>query len=86
MARKPGDQRWPSITVVRPVRGLDVDAAKNLAAALDNDYPGDVETIFVFDDDLDPGFATVRKAIAAHAAAGARGTATIMVPDNRLRP
>ena len=27
----------PSITVVRPVRGLDVDAAKNLAAALDND-------------------------------------------------
>ena len=79
MARKPGDHRWPSITVVRPVRGLDVDAAKNLAAALDNDYPGEVETIFVFDDDLDPGFATVRKAIAAHVAAGARGTATIMV-------
>jgi len=72
--------KWlPSITVVRPVRGLDVDAAKNLAAALDNEYPGEVETIFVFDDDLDPGFATVRKAIAAHVAAGARGTATIMV-------
>ena len=27
----------PSITVVRPVRGLDVDADRNLAAALDND-------------------------------------------------
>jgi ceramide glucosyltransferase len=69
----------PSITVIRPVRGLDVDADKNLAAALDNDYPGEVETIFVFDDDLDPAFAAVRKAIAAHVAAGRRGTAMIMV-------
>jgi len=69
----------PSVTVVRPVRGLDVDAAKNLAAALDNDYPGEVETIFVFDDDLDPAFATVRQAIADHVAAGRRGTAMLMV-------
>ena len=69
----------PSITVVRPVRGLDVDAAKNVAAALDNDYPGKVETIFVFDDDLDPAFAVVRKGIATHVAAGRRGTAMIMV-------
>ncbi len=69
----------PSITVVRPVRGLDVDAAKNLVAALDNEYPGEVETIFVFDDDLDPAFATVRRAIAAHVAAGRRGTAMLMV-------
>lgn len=74
-----GDHPLPSITVVRPVRGLDVDAAQNLAAALDNEYPGEVETIFVFDDVLDPGFATVRKAIAEHVAAGRRGTAMIMV-------
>ena len=69
----------PSITVVRPVRGLDVDADKNLAAALDNDYPGEVETIFVLDDELDPAFATVRKAIAAHVAAGGRGKAKVML-------
>jgi len=76
----------PSITVVRPVRGLDVDAAKNLAAALDNDYPGEVETIFVFDDDLDPAFATVRQAIADHVAAGGRGTAMLMWQERRPRP
>ena len=69
----------PSITVVRPVRGLDVDADKNLTAALDNDYPGEVETIFVLDDELDPAFATVRKAIAAHVAAGGRGKAKMML-------
>ena len=37
IAGKLAGQWLPSITVVRPVRGLDVDAAKNLAAALDND-------------------------------------------------
>ncbi|MGO9290879.1 MAG: hypothetical protein ACLQIJ_19285, partial [Polyangia bacterium] len=69
----------PSITVVRPVKGLDVDAEQNLAAALDNDYPGEVETIFVLDDELDPAFATVRKAVAAHVAAGRFGKARIML-------
>ena len=69
----------PSITVIRPVRGLDVDAADNLAAALYNAYPGEVDTIFVFDDEFDPAFPVVRKAIAAHAAAGRSGTATILV-------
>lgn len=69
----------PSITVVRPVKGLDVDAEQNLAAALDNDYPGEVETIFVLDDELDPAFATVRKAVAAHVATGRFGKARIML-------
>ena len=69
----------PSIAVVRPVKGLDVDAAENLTAALDNDYPGEVQTIFVLDDELDPAFATVRKAIADHVAAGRRGKATVML-------
>jgi ceramide glucosyltransferase len=74
-----GSETLPSITVIRPVRGLDVDADKNVAAALDNDYPGEVETIFVFDDELDPAFGAVRRGIAAHLAAGRRGTAMIMV-------
>ena len=73
-----GRETLPSITVVRPVRGLDVDAASNAAAALDNDYPGEVETIFVFDDYLDPAIPIVRAAIAAHVEAGRRGSATVM--------
>ncbi len=47
--------RYPSVTVVRPVRGSDVGAAENFAAALDTGYPGEVETLFVFDSDDDPG-------------------------------
>jgi ceramide glucosyltransferase len=74
-----GRAALPSITVVRPVKGLDVDEAKNAAAALENDYPGEVDTIFVFDDNLDPAIPVVRKAIGAHADAGRRGTAMILV-------
>jgi hypothetical protein len=44
----------PSVTVIRPVRGKDVGAAENFKAALDTGYPGEVETIFVFDDENDP--------------------------------
>ncbi len=48
--------QFPSISVIRPVRGADVGAAENYAAALDNGYPGEIETIFVFDDADDPGY------------------------------
>ena len=49
------------MTVIRPVRGLDVGAAENLRAALDTGYPGDVETLFVFDDADDPGYPIARE-------------------------
>src|SRR5438874_397909 len=48
--------QFPSISVIRPVRGADVGAAENYAAALDTGYPGDIETLFVFDDADDPGY------------------------------
>jgi len=67
----------PSISVIRPVRGADVGAAENYAAALDNGYPGEIETIFVFDDADDPGYPIAQKAIADHVARGGHGTAEI---------
>ena len=56
-ARRPGRRlsQLPSVSVIRPVRGADVGAAENCAAALDNGYPGEIETLFVFDDADDPG-------------------------------
>src|SRR5262245_22570564 len=60
--------QYPSITVVRPVRGADVGAAENVAAALDTGYPGEVETLFIFDDEQDPGLPVVRRAVARHQA------------------
>jgi ceramide glucosyltransferase len=61
---RPRLDRYPSISVIRPVRGRDVDAAENFAAALDTGYPGPVETIFVVDDESDPAWPLLRQAVA----------------------
>ena len=70
---------YPSITVIRPVRGKDVDAAENFAAALATGYPGQVETLFVFDDEHDPGLPIAQAAVKAHRVAGLPGTADVIV-------
>jgi ceramide glucosyltransferase len=59
-------QVYPSVSVIRPVRGLDAGARENIAAALDTGYPGDIETIYVFDDESEPELPLVREAIRAH--------------------
>jgi ceramide glucosyltransferase len=72
-------KRYPSVTVIRPVRGKDVGAAENFTAALDTGYPGDVETLFVFDDDKDPGLPVARDVVARHRRMGRPGTADVVV-------
>lgn len=52
---------YPSLTVIRPIRGLDVGAADNVRALLDSDYPGELEILFVFDEVRDPACALVRE-------------------------
>jgi ceramide glucosyltransferase len=71
--------RYPSVSVIRPVRGADVGAAENYAAALDNGYPGEVETLFIFDDERDAGYPIACAAVARHRAAGGRGRAAVLV-------
>lgn len=71
--------KYPSLTVVRPIRGLDPGAKENIDAALDNGYPGDIETIFVFDDEDEPALPLVRSAIAAHEASSRPGTARVVI-------
>ena len=70
--------RYPSVTVIRPIRGLDAGAEQNIPAALDNGYPGRVETIFVFDDASEPALPLARAAIAAHRRAGSPGSARVV--------
>ncbi|MCU1278564.1 MAG: hypothetical protein JWM53_2110 [bacterium] len=70
---------YPSVTMIRPVRGKDVGAAENFAAALDTGYPGEVETLFIFDDDSDPGLPIARAVVAQHIAQGRRGRADVVV-------
>ena len=62
--------RYPSLTVIRPIRGLDVEAIENLRAALDTGYPGECETLFVLDDEQEPALALIRQAMREARAAG----------------
>src|SRR6476661_5003172 len=70
---------YPSVTIIRPVRGADVGAAENFAAALDTGYPGKVETIFLFDEADDPGYPIACEVVRRHRAAGRPGTAEVLV-------
>ena len=54
----------PSVTVIRPIRGLDVEARQNVRALLALDYPGEWEALFVFDSEEDPAFAVTREELA----------------------
>jgi ceramide glucosyltransferase len=72
-------KHYPSITVVRPVRGKDVGAAANFRAALDTGYPGEVETLFIFDDEMDPGLPVARAVVEEHRASGRPGRADVVI-------
>ncbi|MDJ0763876.1 MAG: glycosyltransferase [Myxococcota bacterium] len=54
---------YPSISVIRPIKGLDAGAEDNIHAALHNGYPGENETIFVFDNRSEPALPLVEQAI-----------------------
>jgi ceramide glucosyltransferase len=72
-------QRYPSITVIRPIRGLDAGARENINAALDNGYPGQVETLFIFDDRNEPAVPLAEEAIKEHERQKAPGSARILL-------
>ena len=59
---------YPSVTVIRPIRGLDVGARENLEALLSLDYPGELEIFCVLDSEADPAYPLVRELIARRSA------------------
>jgi ceramide glucosyltransferase len=75
--------RYPSITIIRPVRGLDVGADDNFRADLATSYPGEVETLFVFDDARDPALPVARRVVDEHRASGRRGDVEILIAGAR---
>lgn len=54
---------YPSLTVIRPIRGLDAGCRENTLALLDQDYPGQLDTIFVFDSANDPAVPVVAQVL-----------------------
>jgi ceramide glucosyltransferase len=63
-------ENYPSVSLIRPIKGLDTGLEHNIRAALDHGYPGDVETIFVFDDPREPALPVVEQALAERKRAG----------------
>ena len=60
----PAADGYPSLTIVRPIRGVDVGAADNVRALLASDYPAALELLFIFDDETDPAVPVVRGVLA----------------------
>ncbi|MGZ6162999.1 MAG: glycosyltransferase [Myxococcaceae bacterium] len=56
----------PSITVIRPVRGMDPGAEDNIRAFLEMEYPGRLELLFVVDSVEDPAYPAIQRLIAEH--------------------
>jgi len=74
---------WPRVAVLRPIRGLDPGAAENLEALMTMDYPGELELVFLLDDDRDPSYVLVEEAIARHPERAARIALTGEPPPQR---
>ena len=70
---------YPLVTVIRPVKGVDVEQEANFRAALDTGYAGEVETMFIVEDEMDPAHPLIRRAIDSHVASGAHGSARIVL-------
>jgi ceramide glucosyltransferase len=49
-------ERYPSVTVIRPIRGLDIGSRENAHALLNQAYPGEMETLFILDAESDPAY------------------------------
>lgn len=78
---------YPSLTVIRPIKGVDSGLRENVIAGFEDMYPAPVQTIFVLDDDADPAVPIVRDVIAERLRNGEPAEATILFsgqpPKNR---
>ena len=78
---------FPSVSIIRPIKGLDTGIQDNLRAAFHSGYVGDREILFVLDDEQEPAYPWVEQAIAearqAHPSIKARIVLSGQPPANR---
>jgi ceramide glucosyltransferase len=71
--------RYPTLTIVRPIRGLDFEARENVEALLASEYPTRLELLFVLDDEHDPAYLQVRGLVARHHAKHPHASARVIL-------
>ncbi|MBY0520688.1 MAG: bacteriohopanetetrol glucosamine biosynthesis glycosyltransferase HpnI [Sphingomonas sp.] len=59
-------QHWPSVTILKPLHGLEPALPANLATFFAQDYPGPVQIIFGARSPTDPALALAREMAQAH--------------------
>lgn len=78
---------YPSVTVIRPIKGVDSGLRENVIAGFEDTYSGVLETLFVFDDEEDPAVQIVREVIHERKSSGLYAEAKILFsgqpPRNR---
>lgn len=83
----PTPDHFPSMTVIRPIKDVDSGLRENVSAGFEDVYPAPVQTLFVFDDDLDPAVSIVKAVIQERLEAGLPAEAEILFsgqpPRNR---
>jgi ceramide glucosyltransferase len=57
-------KRYPTVTILKPLHGMEPDLYANLAGFCAQDYPSPVQIVFGVDDDADPAIGVVRQLIA----------------------
>ncbi len=65
-------QQYPAVTMIRPIRGLDIGSRENAVALLNQDYPGEMETLFILDTESDPAYPVMVEVVGARPAAAKR--------------
>lgn len=64
---EPSDpQVWPSVAILKPVKGLDSDTKLGFESFINQDYPGELEVIFAVEGLDDPVVPLIRELQAAH--------------------
>jgi len=65
--REPADPpRWPRVSVLKPVKGLDPAAEEGFESFINQDYPGELEVVFAVEGEDDPVLPLIRTLQAAH--------------------
>jgi len=70
--------RYPAVTMIRPIRGLDIGSRQNAVALLDQDYPGELETLFILDTESDPAYPVMVEVVGARPASPNRRTEVLL--------
>jgi ceramide glucosyltransferase len=64
--RSPPPARWPKVSLLKPLCGLDEGLWQNLSTHAEQDYPGEVEILLGVRDEKDAAYPLAQRFVAAH--------------------